>query len=52
MIVALAALCVVALFFGMPLFIGLGAAGPAARATRVYSAIDAGVLSMDAYRFD
>lgn len=36
----------------LPLFIGLGAAGPAARATRVYSAIDAGVLSMDAYRFD
>ncbi|HQW08388.1 MAG TPA: class III extradiol ring-cleavage dioxygenase [Steroidobacteraceae bacterium] len=36
----------------LPLFIALGAAGPAARATRVYSGIDAGVLSMDAYRFD
>lgn len=36
----------------LPLFIALGAAGPAPRATRVYSAIDAGVLSMDAYRFD
>ncbi|MGE0580600.1 MAG: dioxygenase [Steroidobacteraceae bacterium] len=36
----------------LPLFVALGAAGAAARATRFYSAIDAGVLSMDAYRFD
>lgn len=36
----------------MPLFVALGAAGPSSTATRVYSAIDAGVLSMDAYRFD
>lgn len=36
----------------LPLFVALGAAGPGAAATRVYSAIDAGVLSMDAYRFD
>jgi 4,5-DOPA dioxygenase extradiol len=36
----------------LPLFVSLGAAGPDAVATRVYSAIDGGVLSMDAYRFD
>lgn len=36
----------------LPLFIALGAGGPGARATRVHAAIDAGVLSMDAYRFD
>lgn len=36
----------------LPLFVALGAAGPGTTATRVYSAIDAGVLSMDAYRFD
>lgn len=36
----------------LPLFVSLGAAGPGAAATRAYSAIDAGVLSMDAYRFD
>jgi 4,5-DOPA dioxygenase extradiol len=36
----------------LPLFVSLGAAGPGAAATRVYSAIEAGVLSMDAYRFD
>lgn len=36
----------------LPLFIALGAAGAAAQATRCYSAIEAGVLSMDAYRFD
>ncbi len=36
----------------MPLFVALGAAGHSWTATRVYSAIDAGVLSMDAYRFD
>jgi len=36
----------------LPLFVSLGAAGTGALATRVYSAIDAGVLSMDAYRFD
>ncbi len=36
----------------LPLFIALGAAGEGARATRVYEGVDAGVLSMDAYRFD
>ena len=36
----------------LPLFVALGAAGAAAAATRFYTAIDAGVLSMDAYRFD
>ena len=36
----------------LPLFVALGAAGAAARATRVYAAIDAAALSMDTYRFD
>lgn len=36
----------------LPLFVALGAAGRSATATRVYSAIEASVLSMDAYRFD
>lgn len=36
----------------LPIFIALGAAGADAAPTRFYTAIDAGVLSMDAYRFD
>lgn len=36
----------------LPLFIALGAASDGARATRVYQGVDAGVLAMDAYRFD
>ncbi len=36
----------------LPLFVALGAAGPAARARRVYATIDAAALAMDAYRFD
>ena len=36
----------------LPLFVALGAAGPDARATPVYQAIDGAALSMDAYRFD
>ena len=36
----------------LPLFVALGAAGAGARATRFHRAIEAAVLSMDAYRFD
>ena len=36
----------------LPLFVVLGAAGHEARATRLYAAIEAGALAMDAYRFD
>ncbi len=36
----------------LPLFVALGAAGPAAQARRVYATIDAAALAMDAYRFD
>jgi 4,5-DOPA dioxygenase extradiol len=36
----------------LPLYVALGAAGARAKATKVYSAIDAAALSMDAYRFD
>lgn len=36
----------------LPIFIALGAAGAGAAPTRFYAAIDASVLSMDAYRFD
>jgi len=36
----------------LPLFVALGAAGPAAQARRVYASIDAAALAMDAYRFD
>jgi len=36
----------------LPLFVALGAAGAAARASRFYTAIDGAALSMDAYRFD
>jgi 4,5-DOPA dioxygenase extradiol len=36
----------------LPLFVALGAAGAKAHATRFYTAMEAGVLSMDAYRFD
>jgi 4,5-DOPA dioxygenase extradiol len=35
----------------LPLFVALGAAGPDAKAERVYDAIDSGVLAMDAYVF-
>jgi len=36
----------------LPLFVAWGAAGRDARPSRVYSAIEDGALSMDAYRFD
>jgi len=36
----------------LPIFIALGAAGADPVPTRFHTAIDAGVLSMDAYRFD
>ena len=36
----------------LPLFVALGAAGAAARATRCFSGMEANVLVMDAYRFD
>lgn len=36
----------------LPLFVALGAAGPAAQSRRVYASIDAAALAMDAYRFD
>jgi 4,5-DOPA dioxygenase extradiol len=36
----------------LPLFIALGAAGAAWRATRLYGGIETGALAMDAYRFD
>lgn len=36
----------------LPLFVAWGAAGAGARAARVFSSIDDGVLAMDAYRFD
>jgi 4,5-DOPA dioxygenase extradiol len=36
----------------LPLFVAWGAAGEAARATRVLSRVDDGALAMDAYRFD
>jgi 4,5-DOPA dioxygenase extradiol len=36
----------------LPLFIALGAAREGARPERIYDAIDAGVLAMDAYVFD
>ncbi|MCX7962060.1 MAG: dioxygenase [Burkholderiales bacterium] len=36
----------------LPLFVALGAAGPAYRATRLYAGIETGSLAMDAYRFD
>ena len=35
----------------LPLFVALGAAGPAARANRLHAGIDYGVLAMDAYAF-
>jgi 4,5-DOPA dioxygenase extradiol len=35
----------------LPLFVALGAAGPGARAERVYAAIEARALAMDAYLF-
>jgi 4,5-DOPA dioxygenase extradiol len=36
----------------LPLFVGLGAAGPAAKGTSFFTGYDSGVLAMDAYRFD
>jgi 4,5-DOPA dioxygenase extradiol len=36
----------------LPLFVAWGAAGEGSRAQRVHRGIDAGALSMDAYRFD
>ena len=36
----------------LPLFVAWGAGGAGARATRVFSGVDGGALSMDAYRFD
>jgi 4,5-DOPA dioxygenase extradiol len=36
----------------LPLFLALGAAREDARPQRIYDAIDAGVLAMDAYVFD
>ena len=36
----------------LPLFVALGAAGPHARAQRVYAAIEARALAMDAYVFE
>jgi 4,5-DOPA dioxygenase extradiol len=36
----------------LPLFVAWGAAGRDATPSRVYSAIEDGALSMDAYRFD
>jgi 4,5-DOPA dioxygenase extradiol len=36
----------------LPLFVALGTAGTAARATRCFSGMEANVLVMDAYRFD
>lgn len=35
----------------LPLFVALGAAGGQARAERIHSSVDYGVLRMDAYRF-
>jgi 4,5-DOPA dioxygenase extradiol len=36
----------------LPLFVALGAAGKDAKAERVFDAVEAGVMAMDAYRFD
>lgn len=36
----------------LPLFVALGAAGPAATAQRIDAGIDLGILAMDIYRFD
>lgn len=36
----------------LPLFVSLGAAGKDAKAVRVFDGLEAGVLAMDAYRFD
>ena len=36
----------------LPLFVALGAAGPAAQALRIDAGIDLGMLAMDIYRFD
>ncbi len=36
----------------LPLFVALGAAGPAARARRLHASVEHGVLAMDAYAFD
>lgn len=36
----------------IPLFVALGAGGPAGAAQRLHTSISSGVISMDAYRFD
>lgn len=36
----------------LPLFVALGAAGPAAQARRLHASVEHGVLAMDAYAFD
>ncbi|MBL8520302.1 MAG: dioxygenase [Betaproteobacteria bacterium] len=36
----------------LPLFVAVGAAGRAAKATRVFDGFEGGALAMDAYRFD
>jgi 4,5-DOPA dioxygenase extradiol len=36
----------------LPLFVALGAGGDAAKATKLHSSVDHGVLAMDAWRFD
>jgi 4,5-DOPA dioxygenase extradiol len=35
----------------LPLFIALGAAGPAVKSSRVYAGMEGAALSMDAYQF-
>jgi aromatic ring-opening dioxygenase catalytic subunit (LigB family) len=36
----------------LPLYVAMGAAGPAARATQLHASFEHGILAMDAYAFD